>query len=167
MLGIDQSGESCFRRFVPFTGSRFAAGILRRSDNFKIRRFQLAIQFLPDRQIEAAASPRGPGRDQDLLAAKLGKTHQPSLAVRNREVRRHARFEEAAANCRDFAKAPNPICLIDNHRLPNHPGESRNIEVIAPRHVFFDRDTHIRTAGALRFQLKTVDSVKVDLMNPE
>jgi hypothetical protein len=36
VLGIDQSGVSCFRGVVPFSGGGFSAGVLRGGDDFEI-----------------------------------------------------------------------------------------------------------------------------------
>jgi hypothetical protein len=62
MLYVDQG---CVRRFglvVPLARGRLPAGVLRGGDNLKVLVFQLFVEFLPARQIEAASSP---GRPRD------------------------------------------------------------------------------------------------------
>jgi hypothetical protein len=57
MLHVDQRGVSRLGAVVPLPGRSFAAGVLRRGDNFKIFVLQLFVNFLPAWQIETASSP--------------------------------------------------------------------------------------------------------------
>jgi hypothetical protein len=61
MLHVDQRGEGGFSFVVPLAGGCFASGILRGGDDFEILVLQFLVGFLPAWQIEAAASPTGPG----------------------------------------------------------------------------------------------------------
>jgi hypothetical protein len=42
-------------------------------DDDEVVALQLLVERLPDRQVETAASPRGPGDEQDLLAPMLAQ----------------------------------------------------------------------------------------------
>lgn len=94
MLDVDQRGVARLSRVVPFACGRFPAGVLSRRDNFEVLVLQLAVEFLPAWQIEAASSPGGPGDYQHFLAAKIGEMHQAALAVRRGEIGRDARIHE-------------------------------------------------------------------------
>src|SRR5215475_3682443 len=107
MLRVDERRVGYLGRVVPLTGCGFSARVLRRGDDLEILVLQLFVNLLPAWQIESAASPGGPGHDQDFLAAKTGQVYRPGGAIGHDEVRRHPRFEEAAAQRLDFAKAPD------------------------------------------------------------
>ena len=90
MLYIDQRRVRRLSRVVPFTSGRFPARVLGRRDDFEVLVLQLAVEFLPAWQIEAASSPGGPGYHQHFLAAKIGEMHHAALAVRRGEIGREA-----------------------------------------------------------------------------
>ena len=87
MLRVDQRSVGRLGRVIPLAGVRFPARILRRGDQFEPLAFQLRIEFLPARQIEAAASPGGPGQNEYFLAPEFGKPDGASLSVGNGELR--------------------------------------------------------------------------------
>jgi hypothetical protein len=86
MLNVDQSGEGRFGAIVPLARCSFSAGILRGGDDLKILTLQLFVNFLPPGQIESASSPRGPGGDQNFLAAEIAEVDDLALAIRHREI---------------------------------------------------------------------------------
>jgi hypothetical protein len=81
---------------VPFSSGLLAARVLGCGYDLKILVFQVGVDFLPAWQIEAAASPGGPGDDQHFLAAEVGEMHHAALPIGHREVRRHARVHETS-----------------------------------------------------------------------
>lgn len=72
MLRVDQCRKCRLGLVVPGARGAFSARILRCSDDLKVLSLQLLVNLLPSRQIEAAASPGGPGEHQHLLAPKVG-----------------------------------------------------------------------------------------------
>jgi hypothetical protein len=104
MLHVDERRKRRLGAIVPLARRCFSARILRRRDNFEILTAKLFVNFLPARQIETAASPTRPGDHQHLLAAKITQMDHASLAIRHREIRRHARVIKRAAHQRNLAE---------------------------------------------------------------
>jgi hypothetical protein len=71
LLNINQRGKLRFGRADPGSGVFGATGVLRNRDNFKIFVLQFLVEGLPTWQVETAASPGGPGDEQDFLATKI------------------------------------------------------------------------------------------------
>ena len=71
LLSVNQRGKLRFGRGDPRSGIFGATGVLRYRDDFKIFVLQFLIERLPTWQVETAASPGGPGYQQDFLAAKI------------------------------------------------------------------------------------------------
>jgi len=88
MLGVYERGEGGLSSVVPLPGRLLATCVLRRSDDFKILIFEFRVNVLPAWQIEAAASPRSPGENQHLPAAKIGEMHGLACAIGNGEIGR-------------------------------------------------------------------------------
>lgn len=86
MGGIDERGERGLCGVIPFTGDRFAAGVLRGGDDFEVPVTKFSVNILPAWQIEAASSPGGPGDHQRLLAAETGKVHGTAQAIWQSDV---------------------------------------------------------------------------------
>ena len=107
MLRIDQSRISCFGLVVPLSSRSFTARILGRGNDFEILALQLFVNFLPARQIEAAASPGSPGDHQHFLAAEIRKMNDATLTIRGREVGRDPGVIKASPKHRDLAEAPD------------------------------------------------------------
>jgi hypothetical protein len=55
----------------PFAGVADSAGILSDAQDFKIFIVEFFVEDLPPGQVKAAASPRGPGNDENFLAAEI------------------------------------------------------------------------------------------------
>ena len=62
-------------------GGFFAGAVLGRRDDFEILILELLVDRLPPGQVLGAPSQRGPGQDQDLLAAEFGEPDELALAV--------------------------------------------------------------------------------------
>jgi hypothetical protein len=88
MLHVNQRRIGRFGFVIPLASRRFAAGILRRRDNFKILVLQLFVNFLPAWQIKSASSPGRPSDHQHLFAAKIIQVDDLPLAIGHREIRR-------------------------------------------------------------------------------
>ena len=73
LLIINQRDKVRFGRGDPGSGIFCATGVLRDRDNFKIFVLQFLVERLPTWQVEAAASPGGPGDKQDFLATKINE----------------------------------------------------------------------------------------------
>src|SRR5262245_33871710 len=68
----------------------------RHRDDGETSVLQLLVDHLPDWQVETAASPRGPGDEQDLLAAMLAQRVHAAVEVGQREVGRLPRGQRLA-----------------------------------------------------------------------
>lgn len=55
---------------------------------------EFLVEDLPSWQIEAAASPRGPGDDENFLAAEIGEGVQHAVHIRQGKVGRLERREK-------------------------------------------------------------------------
>jgi len=165
MLRIEKGHERRLRTVVPLTRSFLTARILRRRDDFEILTLQFFVNFLPAWQIEAAASPGGPGEDQRFLAAKIGEVHHFARPVRHREIGRYARIVEAAAHHWNFAEAPH--ALFDDERLAEFAREAGQVEPRTALERLRHRNAHVGPAGALRLQLEFVDARKIGRSDPQ
>ena len=87
MPRVDQRRVRRMRRLDPRAGV-VRALVERDRDHGEAPALQLLVQRLPDRQVETAPSPRGPGDEQDLLAAVLAQRVQAPVEVGQREVGR-------------------------------------------------------------------------------
>ena len=90
MRGVHQRRVGGLGRVVPFAGGRFTAGILRGGDDLEVLALQLFVKCLPTWQIKTAPSPTCPGNEQHLLSPELRQGDGAALAIRNRDVGRHA-----------------------------------------------------------------------------
>ena len=90
MRGIDQRGEGGLRGVVPLAGRGFAAGILRGGDDLEVLALQFVVECLPAWQIKSAPSPGCPRHEQHLLSPELREPDVAALAIRNRNIWRHA-----------------------------------------------------------------------------
>ena len=150
---------------VPRSGGGFPIDILRGRDDLEILVLQLFVDFLPAWQIEAAASPRGPGDHQHLFAAEVGKMDHAPFAIRSGKVRRHAGIVKASPNHGYLAEAPD--AGIGDNGLAKFSREAAEIEPLSSFEVLGDWNTHIRAAGAFRFQLELVDARKIGSAHPQ
>ena len=85
---VDQRGELRFGCGDPAPGVFRAARVLRHRDDFEIPAPKFFIESLPTWQVETAASPRGPGDQENFLATKISERMQLAVEIRKREVRR-------------------------------------------------------------------------------
>jgi hypothetical protein len=165
VFGVDQSRVGGFRGVVPFSGGGLASGILGGGDDFEILIVKLGVEFLPARQIESAASPTGPGDNQSLLAAKIGKVDDLTFAVGDGEIGGEAGVVESSAEDGDFAEAVD--VLIGDYSLADFVGESGEVKPVAILESFREGDADVGAAGALRFDLEFIDSREVFGVDPE
>ena len=81
------SGNACGKAYAPE----------RHGDDDEPPVLQLFVHALPHGQVEATASPRRVGDEQDLLAAMIRQPMRPSGEIRQREVRRDEGLQRACA----------------------------------------------------------------------
>lgn len=167
MIRVDQSGERGFGGVIPFTGCGFASSVLSGGNDFKVFAFEFFVQFLPDRQIQPAASPRGPRHDEHLPAAKGAKAHHVSLAVGCCKIGRSARIQETAAKHWNLSKAPDQRFRVDNHGLSYLSGERCEVEVLAAHHVFGNGNADVGATCALRLQFERIDARQIHFPDPK
>src|ERR1700676_5322955 len=153
------------RPVVPRSSRRFPVGVLGRGNDLEILILQLLVNLLPAWQIEAAASPGSPGNHQDLFAAEIGKVNYTAFSIRDREVRRDSSAIKISTNHRDFAETPGTG--MDDHGLTQLACEAGEVEPLTVLKIFRDRNAHVGTTGALRFQLEFVDAREVGRAHPE
>src|SRR5207253_705341 len=141
--------------------------VLGRGHDLEVLVLQLEVEFLPTWQIESAPSPGGPGHEQYLLAAETRQTDELAFPIRDRKIGSRSRLQEAASNGLNFAKAPDSFRGIGDHRLPNLPGETGQVEVIAVQRVSRQRNANVVAARALRLDLEFVDARQIALADPQ
>jgi hypothetical protein len=75
---VDERRERGLGSLDPLARVTQAARVLRDRDDLQVLALQLLVECLPDRQVEAAPSPGGPGDEEDLLATVVGQpVHAP------------------------------------------------------------------------------------------
>ena len=167
MFRVDQCCVCRFGGVIPPSGSCLATAVLSSRDNLESFAFEFFVDFLPARQILTTPSPGSPGYDQDLLAAKLGKAHDPTLPIRHGKVRSDARLQKCTAKNRYFAKTPNAFGCIMDDTLPHLCTESRKVEVLPSQQVLRNRNTDIGATRTLWLQFETIHFRHVHFANPQ
>jgi hypothetical protein len=94
-----------------------SARVLRDGDDLEILVLQFAIKLLPAWQIKAAASPRSPGQQQDLLAAKIRERVQLAVAVGQLEVGRVQRGDVTILFISARPEKPRGMLRVISDRL--------------------------------------------------
>jgi hypothetical protein len=118
-------------------------------DDLEALRIQLRAQRLPPGQVKPAASPRGPGGEENLSSAHGTQRERVALLVRKREVRRDGGRQRTPAAFR--AERPEVVLRVvnDGHvhalrdngdidRIERETGE-RDAAVAAARTLGLDR----------------------------
>lgn len=70
---VDERGVCRLRTLDPRTRGLGSAGVERDRDDLEPMGLELLPQRLPPGQVEAAASPGGPGENEDLLATQAAE----------------------------------------------------------------------------------------------
>jgi len=87
---IDQARVIRLRRPYPFSDYWRATGVKRHCNQDDTAPEQVIVEFLPDRQVLAAASPRCPGKEQHLGAAEVAQSMLDTVEVWESEIWRRA-----------------------------------------------------------------------------
>src|SRR5262249_44060515 len=80
----------------PTTGRLDTLEVEGHRDHFESLRDELLAQVLPHGQVVPAASPGGPGQEQDLASALRSKLERAALPVGQHEIRRFGRLQSPA-----------------------------------------------------------------------
>ena len=88
MVGVDQLPVLRLRLLDPRPRMVRAAAFLGHGHHQEIPVLQFGVELLPHGQVKPAASPTGPGGEEDLLAAELRERPRRAVNVRQGEVRR-------------------------------------------------------------------------------
>ena len=106
MLLVNQDGVIRMSGGDPRAGVANAAGILSDAQDFKIFVAEILVEDLPSWQVKAAASPRGPGDDEDFLAAEISERVLLAIHVRQSEIGGFERREKFVLRSRTRAEIP-------------------------------------------------------------
>jgi hypothetical protein len=84
---VDEARMRGVRGFDPFARV-FDVALETDRDDHEAEGSEFLVQFLPDRQVISAPSPRGPGGEKDLLATVLGQRMCAPVEIGQGEVGR-------------------------------------------------------------------------------
>ena len=87
MILIDQRRIRGLRPSNRTAGGFRTTTLHRDGDDHEVLILEFGVELLPHGQIESAASPARPGREEDLLSAEVGEAVELAGDVRQREVR--------------------------------------------------------------------------------
>src|SRR5439155_15662338 len=118
---------------------------------------ELLVQCLPDRQVLAAASPRGPGDEQGLLPALVAQCVQPAAEIGEREVRRLRRGEAVRTVRRRRPQDGDAFVCLHGERAIEQPRERAQVDAVLvdERRPVTHRHARAGPAEALGLQLPT------------
>ena len=150
MLGVDERGMSRLRALDVGTGC-VCALIEGDRDRNEAALTQLVVQRLPDRQVLATASPRGPRDQQRLLAALVAERVQVPVEIGQREIGGRQRGESNAALGRRGTEDGDALVDVERERAIERAGERREIETVRghERRPVTHRDADVAATQAL------------------
>ena len=116
VIDVDQARIGRLGVFDPRPRRIGAAALERHGNHDEFLALQFFVQCLPHGQVESAASPRGPTRQQHLAAAIVRQPVHAAVEIRQFEVRRVERPQRVVARVRPALRAPSSRRI----RLPTH-----------------------------------------------